>query len=357
MFKRIHQAALALAAATIVSTPLFAQVVTEPPPRIEGAKPVGVERVKIPGPSLQGNLEGNAVEREAIVYLPPSYHKERSRRYPVVYGLHGYYVGPQQWSQEIHAPQSIEGAFALGAKEVIVVLPDGKTLHNGSMYSSSATTGDFERYVARDVVAYIDANYRTLPRRESRGLVGHSMGGYGAARIGMKYPDVFGSLYLMSPCCLSVRTAPPPGVEEEFKKLRGREDLEQQSFMVRATLAAAAAWSPNPDKPPFYVDLPFGDDATRQDVLGRWAANAPLAFVDQYIGNLRQYRGIAMDVGDRDMLRIDTAKLHGKLRQYGIDASFEEYAGDHTNKLGERIQNHVLKFFSDTLCFDEQCGR
>ena len=102
-------------------------------------------------------------------------------------------------------PQTIEGAFAQGAKEMIVVLPDSKTLHNGSMYSSSVTTGDFEQFIAHDVVAYIDAHYRTIPDRASRGLVGHSMGGYGATRIGMKHADVFGSLYIMSPCCLSPR--------------------------------------------------------------------------------------------------------------------------------------------------------
>jgi enterochelin esterase-like enzyme len=67
---------------------------------------------------------------------------------------------------------------------MIVVLPDSKTVHNGSMYSSSVTTGDFERFIARDVVAYTDARYRTIPERASRGLVGHSMGGYGATRIG-----------------------------------------------------------------------------------------------------------------------------------------------------------------------------
>lgn len=67
------------------------------------------------------------------------------------------------------------------------------------MYSNSVTTGDFERFIAQDAVAYIDARYRTLPQRTSRGLVGHSMGGYGATRIGMKHADVFGSLYIMSP--------------------------------------------------------------------------------------------------------------------------------------------------------------
>src|SRR5664279_267547 len=175
-----------------------AQVQTDVPAAVPGAKPVSVERIKIHGKALEGNLEGDAVDRDVFVFLPPSYAKEKSRHYPVVYALHGYSIGAEQWTHEIHVPQTIEGAFAQGAQEMIVVLPDSKTLHNGSMYSSSATTGDFENYIARDVVAYMDAHYRAIPNRQSRGLVGHSMGGYGASRIGMKHPEVFGALYIMS---------------------------------------------------------------------------------------------------------------------------------------------------------------
>ena len=131
---------------------------------------------------------GGAVDRDVIVFLPPCYLKDKHRRYPVVYALHGYSIGAEQWTHEIHVPQTIEGAFAQGAKEMIVVLPDSKTIYNGSMYSSSVTTGDFENFIAHDVVSYIDAHYRTIPDRQSRGLVGHSMGGYGASRIGMKHP-------------------------------------------------------------------------------------------------------------------------------------------------------------------------
>src|SRR5512147_628815 len=156
---------------------LSAQVQTEVPPVVPGAKPVTVEHIKIHGASLEGNLEGDAVDRDALVFLPPSYKKETRRRYPVVYALHGYSIGAEQWSKEIHVPQTIEGAFAQGSKELIVVLPDSKTLHNGSMYSSSVTTGDFEKFISRDVVSYIDAHYRTIPNRLARGLVGHSMGG------------------------------------------------------------------------------------------------------------------------------------------------------------------------------------
>src|SRR6185312_2860777 len=195
----------AIALGLALGSQLRAQVQTEVPAVVPGAKPVAVEHIKIHGSYLEGNLEKDAVDRDVFVFLPPSYAKEKSRRYPVVYALHGYSIGAEQWAHEIHVPQTIEGAFAQGAKEMIVVLPDSKTVHNGSMYSSSVTTGDFEQFIARDMVAYIDAHYRTLPHRESRGLAGHSMGGYGATRIGMKHADVFGSLYIMSPCCLSAR--------------------------------------------------------------------------------------------------------------------------------------------------------
>ncbi len=207
-------------AALLLTIPLLAQVQTDVPPVVPGAKPVTVERIKVHGASLEGNLEGDAVDRDVIVFLPPSYATEKSRRYPVVYALHGYSIGAEQWTHEIHVPQTIEGAFAQGAQDMIVVLPDSKTVHNGSMYSSSVTTGDFEQFIAHDVVAYIDAHYRTIAKRTSRGLVGHSMGGYGASRIGMKHADVFGSLYIMSPCCMAARRAGPanPALKKPWRR-------------------------------------------------------------------------------------------------------------------------------------------
>jgi enterochelin esterase-like enzyme len=340
-----------------LALPLAAQVQTEVPPAVAAAKPVKVERLKIHGAALEGNLEGDAVERDLFVFLPPSYDKQKSRRYPVVYALHGYSIGAEQWSKEIHVPQTIEGAFALGAKEMIVVLPDSKTLHNGSMYSSSITTGDFEQFIARDVVSYMDAHYRTIPNRLSRGLVGHSMGGYGATRIGMKYADVFGSLYIMSPCCLSPRPAGPANAEMEkaLEAVKTPEDSAKLPFGARAQLATAAAWSPNPKKPPLYLDLPTKDGQPQADVLAKWAANAPLAFIDQYIGNLRRYRAISLDVGDKDGLRADTGKLHDVLDKYGVANTFEVYQGTHTSAVAVRFQNYVLPFFSKNLCFSKDC--
>ncbi|HEX5435422.1 MAG TPA: alpha/beta fold hydrolase [Candidatus Angelobacter sp.] len=344
-----------------------AQVQTEVPPVVPGAKPVTVEHIKVHGASLEGNLEGDAVDRDVFVFLPPSYNKDKHRRYPVVYALHGFFIGAEQWTHEIHVPQTIEGAFAQGSKEMIVVLPDSKTIYNGSMYSSSATTGDFEKFISHDVVAYIDAHYRTIPERRSRGLVGHSMGGYGATRIGMKHPDVFGSLYIMSPCCLSPMAGGGPGPTDQMKQRAIASEKNAASAKSPADLAAkspgfasagyasAAAWAPDPKNPPLYFDLPTKNGEPQPDIVAKFTANAPLVFIDQYIDNLREYHGISIDVGDQDGLRFDTIKLHNILDNYGIANGFEIYHGTHTSAVADRFQNHVIPFFSKNLCFNSEC--
>ncbi len=351
--KRIWLAALALAMAVALTA--AAQVQTEKPPIEPGAKPAQVVRVKIHGKALEGNLEGNAVDREALVILPPSYAKETARRYPVVYALHGYYIGAAQWSGEIRVPQTIEAAFARGAREMIVVLPDAKTRHAGSLYSSSVTTGDFEQFIVRDVVSYVDAHYRTLRGRRSRGLVGHSMGGYGATRLGMKHADVFGSLYIMSPCCLAPRTVSTE-TARALEAVKTPQDAAKLGFPARARLATAAAWSPNPNEPPLYLDLPTQGGKLQPEVLAKWTANAPLVFLDQYVTNLRRYDGISIDVGDEDRLRAETTALHQALDRYGISHGFEVYAGTHTSRVAFRFQNHVMPFFDAHLCFQLSCS-
>lgn len=328
-----------------------AQMETAAPAAVPGAPKVTVQRIKVHSAAIAGNLEGEAADRDVIVVLPPGYTANPKRRYPVIYALHGYSIGAEQWIKEIHVPQVVEGALAKGAKEMILVFPDSKTVHNGSMYSSSATTGDFERFVSHDLVQYVDNHYRTLADRRSRGLVGHSMGGYGATRIGMKHADVFGALYIMSPCCLSARDA--FGMDEaslaQVAAMKSPADSVSLPFAVRAQLAVGAAWSPNPKKPPLYLDLPAGDDAQRKAVLAKWAANAPLAFVDQHIGDLRRYAAIAMDVGDQDGLKTDTETLHKVLESYGIANSFTLYQGTHTSHVAFRFQDYVLPFFSAHL--------
>lgn len=355
-FVRAMRAAMLALLVTWIAVPVvLAQMKTELPAPVPGAKPVTVEHIKIHSAAIAGNLEGESADRDVFVFLPPGYAQDKTRRYPVVYALHGFFIGAEEWTHEIHVPQTIEGAFAKGSRPMIVVLPDSKTVYGGSMYSSSVTTGDFERFIAHDLVAYIDAHYRTIPHRESRGLVGHSMGGYGTVRIGMQHPEVFGSLYIMSPCCLSYDRMRPmdAATEKAVRALKSPAGSASLPWYVRPQLALAAAWSPDPKNPPLYLDLPYENGAAQAAVLAKWSANEPLSAIDQYIDNLREYRAIAIDVGDQDDLRFDARKLHDILDNYGISNSFTIFHGTHTSAVAYRFQDHVMPFFNRHLCFDD----
>jgi S-formylglutathione hydrolase FrmB len=347
--QRIVIAALlsALSPAVAAAFPVGGEKVAAHAPRTE------LRRVLVHGRSLEGNLSGESADRETYVILPPSYASHPRRRYPVVYVLHGYAYDPDRWVHGDAIAESAQIAFDKGAREMILVFPNARNAFDGSMYSNSVTTGNFEDFIAYDLPHYIDSHYRTLADRASRGLAGHSMGGYGAARIGMKHPDMFGALYIMSPCCMSPRDAGPidPANQARLAAIRAPAEVSALPFMLKAQLAVAAAWSPNPANPPLYLDLPVKGGAVSPEVLAKWAANAPLAFVDQYIGNLKQYRAIGIDVGDQDGLKTDTVKLHDILDSYHVANSFELYAGDHANRVRTRIPDVVIPFFSRSLAF------
>jgi enterochelin esterase-like enzyme len=333
-----------------------AQVQTQAPPAVAGAAKARVETIKVHSAEIAGNLLGTPADRDVIVVLPPSYDREKSRRYPVVYALHGYSIGADQWIKEIHVPQTIEGAFAKGTPEMIVVLPSSKNVHNGSFYSNSVTTGNFENFIAGELIDYIDGHYRTLAKPESRGLVGHSMGGYGASRIGIRRAERYGALYLMAPCCQAASGARGLTAEQvaQIEALKSAEAASSLPFGLRGTLALASAWSPNPAKPPLFIDLPV--DAAgkeRPEILAKWAANAPLAFLDQYVSKVRKYRAVALDVGDKDSLVGETRRMHEALQAQGIASTFEVYPGDHTSHVAFRIQENVMPFFGRNLSFSK----
>lgn len=168
----------------------------------------------------------------------------------------------------------------------------------------------------------------------------------------MKHPDVFGALYLMSPG-LDIRPAEPadPAAQAQLEAVRTPADLAKLPFGLRAQLAVAAAWSPNPANPPLYLDLPNKDGKPRPEILAKWDANAPLAMVDQYIGALRRYRAIAIDVGDQDSLKGASTKFHEVLDSYRIPNTLEIYSGTHTSDVAFRFQDLVIPFFSKVLEF------
>jgi enterochelin esterase-like enzyme len=119
-------------------------------------------------------------DRDVFVYLPPSYATSPNRRYPVVYFLDGYAAHAETWWKSLSVPAAADAAIADGsAKEMLLVLPDAFTVYDGSMFSNSPTTGDWETFVAKDLIAYIDGHYWSIAERGARGLVGHSMGAYG----------------------------------------------------------------------------------------------------------------------------------------------------------------------------------
>ena len=338
-----------------------------------GAKPVEsaprptlrgkLERIKVHGPSLEGNLAGDPADRDVAVYLPPSYAAEPDRRYPVLYLLHGFGPGYLAWTLpaiQTNVPMVAEKAFAAGSREMIVVIPNAMTAFQGSMYSNSVTTGDWESFIARDLVSYIDDNYRTIPGRDSRGLAGHSMGGYGTVRIGMKHPEAFSSMYSLSACCMPPTMNPQPPLMAEASKVKSLKEMGTAQFAVAAMLASAAAWSPNPQRPPLYLDLPIENGKERSEIIAKWAANAPLTMVHQYVPNLRKYRAIAFDIGDKDVVDTGTEEVMLQpakdmdriLDDYGIDHTFEIYDGDHGNRIPERLETKVFPFFSENLVFE-----
>lgn len=343
MKHRTAAALFGLAAIALVANPAAAQI-TAPASPIPAD--ITVDSIKVHGISLEGNLEGNSADRSVLVVLPPSYAKSKARRYPVVYFLHGFSIDAQNFSNFLHVPEAASHSAARGA-EFIIVVPDTDTRQGGSMYSSSVTTGDFEAFVAKDLVSYIDKHYRTIAKRESRGLAGHSMGGYGVWKIGMKYSQTWSSIYAMSACCISPRTETVASAE----KLASVpfESSSKADFGTRAGLASAVAWSPAPDKPPYYADFPVKNGALDTLVLAEWAANSPLAMVPQYVGKLKSFTAIGADVGDKDGLLNDDTAIHEALTRFRIKHDWAVYPGDHVSAIAQRFDGIVLPFFARHL--------
>jgi enterochelin esterase-like enzyme len=335
-----------------------------------------VEKVSVHGAALQGNLEGDSPDRDVFIYLPPSYAGSRNQRYPVVYLLHGYGLTGERWMTFTNLAVAADKDIAAGTmKEMILVNPDAFTKYSGSMYSASVTTGDWESFIADDLVAYVDSHYRTIANRMSRGLGGHSMGGYGTIRIGMKRPDVFASLYIMSACCLmnqpfpagnrgaapsergeargaGARGAAPEGargVAPEGARGAGAGQGRGRGGFGNVQGALAAAFSPNPKNPPEYFDNPIKDGEPQPLVIAKWAANSPLAMLDQYVTNLKKYHAIMGEVGLQDGLAASNKQMDQILTDFGVTHTFETYEGDHTNRVVERIEQKVLPFFSKNL--------
>lgn len=302
-----------------------------------------IERISVHGKALDGNLEGDSADREVFVYLPPSYAKDTSRRYPVIYMLHGYGLHAEQWVGFINVASAEKYP-----KEMIVVMPDAFTLFNGSFYSNSKTTGDWEKFIADDLVKYVDGHYRTKANRASRGLGGHSMGGYGTWRIGMKYPEVFGSLYSMSAGGVFESGEVTPDLIRA-ESLKTKEEVAKLPYTQKSPFARGAAWSANPQNPPFFLDLASKDGKVEARIAAKWQANSVLGLLNQYGSALKKMKAINMDVGLQDNLVTTNRDLDAALTEMGVTHHFETFEGDHNGKVPERFGTKVLPFFVQNL--------
>lgn len=312
------------------------------------------------------NPGGEDPTRRVTVYLPPGYGKSTDR-YPVLYYLHGF-----TWSDSLaiaveQMDKVLDKAVATGKIEpVIVVMPNQYTLYRGSWYTNSSFTGKWADFTGIDLVAFIDKKYRTLPNRESRGVAGHSMGGQGAIKMGMLFPKVFSSVYALSPGTLGI--AKEFGIKgaayKRVQEIQTREELVTSygEFRPNVLVAMARAYTPNPNKPPFYGDLPFtyeGDSLIiNEDVLEIWHKKSAIGMVDEYIENLKSLKALKLDWGrneEHPHVPVTCRIFSQKLENLGVNHYAEEYIGDHGNKLWTddgRALNDMLPFFDTYLEFE-----
>jgi S-formylglutathione hydrolase FrmB len=304
--------------------------------------------VEVHSPSLEGNLEGNSPNRKVLVVTPPGYDENPNKRYPVVYYLHGYWAPLEAQQQGFRLHEAVQSAAAAG-NELIMVMPDGFSKLRGGFYSSSPTVGDYESFVAEDLVGWVDANYRTHARRASRGLAGHSMGGYGTIRIAMKHPETYSSIYMMSACCLD----PMQMTAAQAKQIEAMTpaDIEAAQFNQLAAVSTLATWSPDPQDDGFlkvYTGLK-ADGTVDPLVNQRLAANSPLVILPQYLPALSSFEAFAIDIGDKDFLLEGNRAFMRELDRFGVKYQFELYEGDHGNRIAERIGTELLPFFGQHL--------
>jgi enterochelin esterase-like enzyme len=240
-------------------------------------------------------------------------------------------------------------------REMMVVMPDVNNLYRGSHYANSVVTGRWADFI-KELVAHIDATYRTVRSPSGRGLAGHSMGGRGTLYLAMKYPGVYSAIYALSPGRMAFEQFAPFSNEiwTQLLALRDTGNVDSKFF---GPVGFSAAFSPNPNRPPLLVDFPYeiveGQVKRVEAVWQKWLAHDPVALLTSHEANLRQLRAIQFDCGTSDQIVGPANRLFAQaLTKAGIAHRYEEYDGDHRNRIGERVETKVLPFFSTVLAVE-----
>jgi S-formylglutathione hydrolase FrmB len=357
---------------TPVDTPIVPTPTISVPTPTEVQVYTSMNIVKVPAPSLENNLVNEPAERMLYVYLPPSYNTS-DNRYPVLYYLPGYGDGN---IIGFRLPDDMDKLIADGqVNEMIIVVASGTSKLGGSFYVNSPVTGNWEDFIVKDVVGYVDGHFRTLAQVESRGITGHSMGGFGALNIAMHHPEVFSAVYSMSPGLFDEN-----GLAEsqmfnsesliqkfvEYEKevsASPLEDAQRQMFASpqQFALSYGFAFAPNPDRHPPYFDYPYTEvngQLVRDDVIWKKWESGFGGIADeakQYKDNFLQLKGIVVDYGTNDeyaWIPKGCAYFTEQLIAASIPVKVESYDGTHQSGLSERIRGFMLPFFSTTLKFE-----
>ena len=323
------------------------------------------------GRSLETTITKELSDRSISIYLPASYDKQLAKRYPVIYLLHG--IGDtdetwlRAWGKGNEGYSTIKEVMDRlisenRSTEMIVVMPDNKTHWMGSFYLNSVVTGNWEDFNTQELIRHIDAKYRTLARAENRGVLGHSMGGFGALAMGMKHPEIYSAVYGMNPAIIDFAgdlTIATPAFRFILKAKTPDEVMRSNDIYNIGLITVGQAIAPNPTNPPFYIDLPYKlvNDRLEPNEAGfaKWRDGSLVRMALRYQTNLRKLRGLRFDSGYEDEFRfipVNSRALSNELTNLGISHVFEEYNGDHRNRLWGRqgrLFSEILPWFSEML--------
>jgi enterochelin esterase-like enzyme len=326
-------------------------------PALAASTPSQVVLRVLESESVANSKVGTNPIRRLAIYLPPDYDSE-TKRYPVVYFLPNPVGAYSDCFDRSEAEALFDRAIAQGRIDrFILVSADMNTPLGCSWYVNSSVTGNWDDLMVKEIVPYVDAHFRTLANRDSRGVAGEFMGGYGAIRFGMLHPDIFGSVYGMHPVGTGsgVQIMESRPNWEILESARSIDDARKDGFTSIFT-SIFQAHLPNPNKPPLYVDLPAhmegGKLVIDSHLTDRLRNNFFLeSLIPQYAENLKSLRGFKFDWPrsdtNEDHIYSNQALTH-KLNEFGIPHESEEYNGTWTSETwGEdgRFNNDVIPFF------------
>ena len=302
--------------------------------------------------ALAGNPFGDPARRPVALYLPPGFDPQGSKRYPVIYVLHGYtgdvaaLVSARPW--ETNVVQWVDRLIASDAMPpVILAIVDGNTRLGGSQYVNSIHNGDYATYTVRDVVNHIDGTYPTIANEGGRAVVGKSTGGFGAMYLTMTYPGVFcafashsgdsnfyGAYVPEFASSQRILEKHDRSVEAFVRAFEAKEKHPNDEMHVMMMLGQAAAYSPTAPEP-FAFDLPFDliTGQMREDVFARWLAYDPAEMCLQKLTELSRLRLRYLDCGRRDEYALDIgARMFvARVRSMDLEVRHEEFDDDHRN--------------------------